>query len=81
MAQLQPKIGCEEDYELSTLIKNRSAAVTATVVAKSKRDMEYCQKRFDRADQGINVSIYPLILSYDFSILMLYFSIHCVITE
>ena len=81
MARLQRKIGSAEDSELSTLISNRSAAVTATVVARSKRDMKHCQKRFDRAGQAMNVSICPLILSYEFSILMLYVSIHCVITE
>ena len=66
VAELQQNIGSENDYELSTLVKNRSAAVTATTLAKGKRDMDYCKKRFDSVDQGINVSIYPLISLYDF---------------
>ena len=63
VARLQRKIGCEEDYELSTLINNRSAAATATV-ARSKRDMQYCKQQYDTAGVATNVSIFQLILPH-----------------
>ena len=61
--RLKRKIGCEEDYELSTLINNRSAAATATV-ARSKRDMEYCKHQYDTAGVATNVSIFKLMFPH-----------------
>ena len=57
MDRLKRKIGCEEDYELSTLINNRSEAAIA-IVARSKRDMEYCKHQFDTAGVATNVSFF-----------------------
>ena len=67
---LKRKIGGEEDYEISRLVNNRSAEATATVVARSKRDMEYCQYQFDTAGVATNVSSFQLILPHYFSILI-----------
>ena len=50
-------MGIDEDYEMSRLVSNRSAQATATVIARSKRDMEYCQHQFNTAGTATNVSI------------------------
>ena len=57
MDTLQRNMGIDEDYEMFRLVSNRSAQDTATVIARSKRDMEYCQHQFNTAGIATNVSI------------------------
>ena len=59
MDTLQRNMGIDEDYDMSRLVSNRSAQATATVIARSKRDMEYCQHQFNTTGTATatNVSI------------------------